>query len=38
LSLARSLQGGIGKWKKAVGDKVSPGDIMAEIQTASAHT
>ena len=24
----------MGKWKKAVGDKVVPGDILAEIQTA----
>jgi hypothetical protein len=29
-------QGTLGKWKKAVGDKVVPGDILAEIQTARA--
>ena len=27
-------QGAVAKWKKAVGDKVVPGDILAEIQTA----
>ena len=32
-------EGALGKWKKAVGDKVNPGDILAEIQTvrATAH-
>jgi hypothetical protein len=36
LRLVARAQGTLGKWKKAVGDKVVPGDILAEIQTARA--
>ena len=28
-----TLQGTLAKWRKAVGDKIVPGDILAEIQT-----
>ena len=32
-SNASCAQGTLAKWKKQVGDKVMPGDILAEIQT-----
>ena len=30
-------QGGIGAWQKKVGDQISPGDVLVEIETDKAQ-